>query len=70
MTLDESRELESGAPLKRSDLAISRRIANRYGERGPGATLVRVTTTGYLLVLLEGNKYPSSYSPVFWNCAK
>lgn len=70
MTLDEAQKLEPGAPLNRSDLAISRRIANRYREHGPGATLVRVTTTGYLLVLLEGNKYPSSYSPVFWDCAE
>ena len=70
MTLDEAGELRPGTPLERSDLAISRKMANRYEGRGEGATLVRVTGTGYLRVLLEGNKYPTSYSPAFWDCAK
>ena len=70
MTLDEARELKPGTPLKRSDLAISRKMANRYEGRGEGATLVRVTATGYLRVLLQDNKHPSSYNVAFWDCAK
>ena len=70
MTLDEARTLKPSASLKLSELGASRGIARRYIGRGTGAELIRVTRTGYLLILLEGNRCPSSYSPAFWDCAQ